>query len=163
MAHSKSLSHTGGWDWPEPKSCPAELIHVISSLNQSREYILRAVRCVDYTALWHRPVPSVISMGNILMHLRGTEHHWIGFKVGNRPLNRNRDAEMSTLQGAPLAELLTAQRMTEQETNSVIAGLDAVNDTILFCFYYTENHFSFHAGQLVTLRKLTDPGFTLYN
>ncbi len=162
MAHSKSMRHGQPWKWETPTNCPMALRYIVSALNQSREYVKRAVVGIDYDALWKRFNDNAPSMGNILMHLRGTEHQWIGNKVGKRPLQRDRDLEFSTRNGDPLELLLQNLDATERETSAVLEQLDAVDENILYCFHYTENHFAFHAGQLCTMRKIHEPEFLLY-
>ncbi len=162
MAHSRSLVPDQQWSWQKPANCPGELLHVVSSLDQTREYISRAVRGLGSEALWHRPNPGIPSMGNILMHLRGTEHEWIGVKIGGLPRKRDRDLEFSAEGGKELPELLADLESTRAESDGVIAGLTGTDEEILFFLHYTENHFAFHAGQLCMLRKLHEPEFLLY-
>jgi hypothetical protein len=145
-----------------PTDSPARAARIVSSLNQTREYIHRAVDGIDHSVLWSRPSPGISSIGNILMHLRGTEHQWIGVKIGGMPLDRNRPLEFSTQDGKQLSELLEDLERTRAETDRVLAGLTDVSAEALFCLHYTENHFAFHAGQLCILRKLHEPDFALY-
>ncbi len=162
MAHSRSVVPDKQWSWEKPDNCPGELLHVVSSLNQTREYIRKAVRGLSSEALWHRPAPGVPSIGNILMHLRGTEHQWIGEKIGGLPLKRDRDLEFSAEGGKELPELLADMEATRAESDGVLAELASADEETLFFLHYTENHFAFHAGQLCTLRKLHEPEFQLY-
>ncbi|RQW11223.1 hypothetical protein EH198_12935 [Paenibacillus rhizophilus] len=49
--------------------------------------------------VWKRTSPTTLSIGNILMHVCGSEHQWIGNKLGGIPLERDRDLEMSATHG----------------------------------------------------------------
>ncbi len=162
MAHSKSLQRGHDWQWNILQKCPDELAHIVSALNQTRDYIKRSVKGLEYDILWTRVNNNIPAMGNILMHLRGTEHQWIGNRVGNIPLKRTRDLEFSTKNGDELPLLIKQLDETEKETTSVLEQLEDINEEALFCFHYTENHLAFHAGQLCTLRKIHEPRFALY-
>ncbi|MFW5845735.1 MAG: hypothetical protein ACOCXJ_05860, partial [Planctomycetota bacterium] len=128
----------------------------------TRAYVQRAVAGVSYDVLWHRPGPGLPAMGNLLMHLRGTEHEWIGVKVGGLPRRRQRAVEFSTDQEPGLQELLMALASVQAESDRVLAGLTTVDEHVTVCIHYTENHYAFHAGQLCLLRRLAEPAFQLY-
>jgi len=162
MAYSDTLSPGRGWRWPKPDGCPERLVHVVSALDRARDYARRAVEGVDRASCWRRPGPGMPAIGNLLMHLRGTEHQWIGVEIGGLPLDRDRDAEFAVEDGATLPELLADLDRVEAQTREVLRGLDEVDEHALFCVHYTENHVAYHAGQLCALRRLVEPGFRLY-
>ncbi|NQU43418.1 DUF664 domain-containing protein [bacterium] len=172
MAHTGSfIREQKGWRWPLPTTCPKAIRSVVSNLNQTRIYLSRAVQNLDYEGLWKRPSQDSHAIGNLLMHMRGTEHQWVGNKIGLLPLERDRDAEFNTCRGATLGDLLALLRKAEEETNGVLAALTGKDleredieeqFSVDFILHYTAQHFAFHTGQIVLIRKILEPGFRLY-
>jgi len=121
--------------------------------------------------VWTRIGPDVCAAGNLLLHLRGSEHQWIGHKIGTRPLERDRDAEFAARGGYDLSTLVEGIKTSAAETREVLASLDeaAVEEhrsedgfSIPFILHYTNQHYSLHLGQLVMIREYLSPGFRLY-
>lgn len=160
----------GGWAWPIISRCPGSLLSIMSNLDQSRTYVYKSVDGISYENLWHRPSEKIYSIGNILMHLRGTEHQWIGNRIGRLPLHRDRESEFSTTEGKNLSELLDDLRQTHTQTQDVIAKLTSADltrcdyggkYTVEFIVHYIAQHFAYHAGQIPILRALVDKNFEL--
>lgn len=172
MTHYKSLINTGsGWKWPVNPALPLPLQPVVSNIGQTKVYIRQALAHVPEELLWRRISASVLSVGNHMLHLRGTEHQWIGNKLGGLPLRRDRDLEMSATGGIPFAKLLADLEETEAQTLDILtrlteADLDRTysedNLSAEFILHYTAQHLAYHAGQLVMLRKILEPDFRLY-
>ena len=144
---------------------------VVSSLNQMRRNILHCVEGLSDEQAWLRIVPDVSAVGNLLMHLRGTEHQWIGHKIGKKALHRDREREFSARRGIGLSTLVEGLRTVAKETKEILGELDEakVNEyrsedgfSIPFILHYTNQHFAVHLGQLVVLREYLSPRFRLY-
>ena len=73
---------------------PGNARQVVSGLDQARANLLRVVEGMPEAGLWQRIGPTIPSIGNLLLHVAGTEHQWIGEKVGKLPLNRDRVQKM---------------------------------------------------------------------
>jgi hypothetical protein len=142
------------------------LAAVASALRQTHDYIARARTGLREEHLWRRLHPVVPSIGNLLLHLTGTEHQWIGDKIGRLPLKRDRDHEFSAdgATGPALPDLIAAMDRVWSQSAEILGGLseEAVTDEVLFNVHYTENHLAYHVGQMVMLRKLMESDFTLY-
>ncbi|MBI5723174.1 MAG: DUF664 domain-containing protein [Planctomycetes bacterium] len=160
----------GGWAWPIISRCPASLLSVVSNLDQSRTYVYKGVDGLSYDNLWKRPAEKIYSIGNILMHLRGTEHQWIGNRIGHLPLLRDRESEFNTRQGKNTADLVADLRQVHAQTQDVIAKLTSADlnrcdyggkYTVEFIIHYITQHFAYHAGQIPILRALADADFEL--
>lgn len=165
MAHSQSLKvPEAGWQWPRPTACPPRLSSIVSALDQTRDYIDRIVSGATEEDLWWRPEPTLNAMGNLLLHLAGTEHQWIGNKVGKATLKRDRDYEFSAKGGHTLADLRARLEGERLSTRELLAKMNdaSVDEAVLFCFHYTENHFAYHCGELAMLRRLRTPLFRVY-
>jgi uncharacterized damage-inducible protein DinB len=172
MAHSRSIVKTSsGWNWPQAHACPRELREIVSNLDQTREYLRRAVRDLGSDAVWRRMGEGTPSIGNLLMHLRGSEHQWIGTKLGGLVLARDRDAEFGIREGRALPALLERLDGARRDTEAILARLtdeDIQNGrygghSARFILHYTAQHFAYHVGQVVLIRKFFQPGFALYD
>ena len=160
-----------GWGWESFTDVPHRLREVVSSLNQMRRNILHCVEGLSDKQVWIRIGPDVSAVGNLLKHLRGTEHEWTGHKIGGRTLHRDREREFSTRGGIGLSALVEELRTVAKETKEVLGELDEAmvkeycsedGFSIPFILHYTNQHFALHLGQLVLIREYLSPGFRLY-
>jgi uncharacterized damage-inducible protein DinB len=171
MAHFRSIVKTpSAWNWPQAGACPRELREIVSNLDQVREYLRRDVRDLGSDVVWRRMGEGTPSIGNLLMHLRGSEHQWIGSKLGGMVLSRDRDFEFGTRKGPALPELLGQLEGARRETEAILARLTDEDVTTgrygghstRFMLHYTAQHFAHHVGQVVMIRRFFVPGFVLY-
>jgi uncharacterized damage-inducible protein DinB len=172
MTHSKSLiQNQEGWKWSINPSISACLQPLVSNLDQCRLLIYQSVEDLPAELVWKRISPATLSIGNILMHVSGSEHQWIGNKLGGNPLERDRDLEMSATSGKDVTELLHAWRIVQAQSMDVLSRFTESDQdrlftedrlTIPFVLHYCAQHLAFHAGQLVLLRKWLEPSFKLY-
>ena len=156
-------------NWPEVTACPERLRFIASNLLQTHVLIRKSVQGLSDETLWKRHCEGFYSIGNVLMHICGSEHQWISNMLGGAPLVRNRDAEFDTQRGASLNQLLAKLDEQEAHTRHVLSKLTdadlARSDfnvyTAEFILHYTAQHMAYHAGQLLVLRRLEDPGFNV--
>ena len=155
-----------GWGWPRTDRCPEPLVWIVSNLDQVRENIRRSAGGLPPDSLWTHIAPTTPAAGNLLLHLVGTERHWIHRNVGGLPLVRDRAEEFSTTGGRSLDELLAdlddAARLTHEVVGRLVDIGQTITPTIQFCFHYTAQHFAYHSGQIVTIRKMFQPEFQVY-
>lgn len=165
MAHSQSiLKSETGWQWPTVTAGPWWLEQVVSALDQTRVFISKITHGVTDDDLWWRPESSMNAMGNLLLHLAGTEHQWIENKVGKAQLDRNRDHEFSARGGYTTLDLMEKLANQQKKTARILMALvnSPEDKATQYCFHYTENHFAYHCGELAILRRLRNPAFRLY-
>jgi hypothetical protein len=165
-------SDSEGWGWHTSARVPASIRRIVSNLNQMKRNIQAAVDGLDEELLWKRIGPDVSSIGNLLMHLRGTEHQWLGHKVGGRPLKRDRDDEFARREGLTLGELIAALKRAWKDTEEILEDLteEKIRShrsedglSIPFMLHYSAQHLALHCGQIVTVREFLEPGFRLYS
>jgi hypothetical protein len=117
--------------------------------------------------MWSMDYPELIAdFFQVLCQKQIEFNEGVSLMEGNeikRTGMRNRPLEFSTEKGEKLPVLMEQLSLTADETREVLNKLEEATEHALFCLQYTENHFAFHAGQLVLLRKLAEPGFLLYN
>lgn len=134
----------------------------------SEAYLPRIERCLAELTdedVWWRPNDESNSIGNLLLHLDGSTRMWVVTTVGGAPNLRERQQEFDERTTIPRAELLERLRRTLAEVDEVLAGVDpsamlerrAVWDeevTVLDAIFHAVEHFSMHAGQVITLTKM---------
>ncbi len=118
--------------------------------------------------LWHRANDDSNSAGNLVLHLAGNVRQWIVSGVGGATDHRNRDAEFSARDGAPLADLLAVLDAACADAVAVLARLDAAalqetrliqgrTTNVMSAIYHVVEHFAGHTGQLILLAKAASP------
>lgn len=82
-------------------------LHRLEELHNSMKQVISALPA---EALDWSPAPEVNSVAVLVAHVCGSEHFWIGEKVGGMPAHRDRAAEFAVrdLDHAALAALLDA-------------------------------------------------------
>ncbi len=160
-----------GWGWEPVENIPLSVRQVVSSIYQMKRNILHALEGLTDEQVWIRIGPDVSAIGNLLLHLRGTEHHWIGHKIGGRPLERKIAKEFATRGGILLDALVAKLRNVSSETEEVLTDLTETEVTeyrsedgfsIPFMLHYVNQHFALHLGQIVVVREYLSPGYRLY-
>lgn len=128
--------------------------------------------CLDALSeedLWWRPHEAANSVGNLVLHLCGASRHFIGRGVGGSDYTRDRPGEFSERGPVPRTELLRIFDETVEETARVLDALppdrlrettDRAGDqqTIQYLISRTSHHWAVHAGQIVYVTKLRNPG-----
>lgn len=156
--------------WPDAGQCPEPLRAIASNLLQTHVLIRKSIAGLSHEKLWSRPCNQMYSIGNVLMHACGTEHHWLEHFLAGRPLHRDRDLEFATEDGQTAEQLLAGLDKSEAIIREVLAGLDKdmdvtqpINDGMSaeFMLHYAAQHLAYHAGQILTLRRLFEPTFEL--
>jgi len=166
MAHSQTISNLEGWGWPKPENCPESLVLIVSNLNQTRQNIRATMANFPAEHLWRHISASTPSAGNVLLHLAGTERQWIHNKAGGLPIVRDRAREFAADGGMSAQELVSAMDAEAATTDQILSRMtrDAgpASELVQYCFHYTVNHFAYHSGQLVTIRKMFQLDFQVY-
>ncbi len=134
----------------------------------STTYLPKLERCVEALGdegVWWRPNEESNSVGNLLLHLDGSTRMWVVSVAGGVPVERDRQQEFDEREHIPRAELLEKLRRTLAEVDEVLARMDAAallerrqspwgEMTALEAVYHAVEHFSMHAGQIITLTKM---------
>jgi uncharacterized damage-inducible protein DinB len=115
--------------------------------------------------IWARGTESENAIGNLVLHLGGNIRQWIVSAVGDRPDNRQRDAEFAARAGLGPAELAAHLRSVIDEATATIEALppesltrrlkiQSYDVTALEAIYHAVEHFSGHTGQIIYATKL---------
>lgn len=132
---------------------------------ESLPRILRCIEELSDEAIWRRPNESVVSVGNLVLHLAGNVRQWIGSGLGGAPDERTRDAEFAEQGPMPREGLVRILNDTIRDAESVLETLDP--DTLLeprrvqgrqetgvSILVHVVEHFSYHTGQISLHTKL---------
>jgi len=140
---------------------------------ESFERIYKCLSLIEESDLWKSPNTTIPPIGNLLLHLCGNARQWILSGIGERPDNRNRDAEFviqDKIKKAELVFLLENLRMNLRQTleempesklteKMIIQGFEVTGFSVLL---HVIEHFSYHTGQITTLTKLLTNKDTAY-
>jgi len=121
-----------------------------------------ALETLSEDELWARPNASSNSVGNLVLHLAGSTHHFLGRGVGGTDYVRERPAEFA--ERVPREELERRLDVVVAETGRVLdtlepAGLlqtsDRVGETHTFAALLLRiaHHWSVHTGQILFAAK----------
>jgi uncharacterized damage-inducible protein DinB len=131
------------------------------------EFRLRIEACVALLSeeqIWWRPNPTVNSVANLLLHLRGNLSQWVLAGLGGVAYDRHRTEEFTADRSASKAELVRALATVVAQCGAVIRRLSPeellrqrhiqksdVNG--VYVVIHVVEHMSYHTGQIVQLTK----------
>jgi uncharacterized damage-inducible protein DinB len=140
------------------------------------EGVRRIATCldlIDEPTLWHDHSVQLVSIGNLILHLRGNVSQYILRGLGGRDFVRRREAEFTARPGQSKAQLLGLLSDTITEASGVIDGLadrELDFDYTIQGFtlsgagvvLHVVEHFSYHVGQITFATKLSTGKSTNY-
>jgi hypothetical protein len=115
--------------------------------------------------VWHRPQPSLNSIGNLILHLCGNLRQWIVAGIGGAPDVRNRPAEFAERVPVPKEELVRSLEGVVGEAKQILAGVEARQLTKLrriqgfdvtgvAAIFDSVPHFRGHTQEIVHMTRL---------
>lgn len=142
----------------------------------TEEFLPRIHQCLGELSddeIWRRPNESVVSVGNLVIHLAGNVRQWIISGLGGAPDHRVRDSEFAVAGPMPRDQLLGLLDDTVAEAMAVVERTDPValleprrvqgrEESGVSILVHVTEHFSYHTGQIslhVKLRKNIDLGY----
>jgi uncharacterized damage-inducible protein DinB len=147
------------------------LLHLVRS-RLVDDYPAQIGECLDVMTdedFWWRPHETTNALGNLVLHLAGSNRYYIGYGIGGREVERDRDAEFAARGNPGRTEVL--RRWDE----SVRVGADVLNQldpsrlmettdrtgkvtTIASMLLHVSHHTAVHMGQIVWITKMRHPG-----
>lgn len=124
---------------------------------------------LDDAQIWWRANEGSNSVGNLVLHVCGSSRHFLGRGLGGSDYVRDRPGEFSERGPRPKDELTALIRLTVEETDGVLAGLDPSRllevttrlgepFTALALVQRTSHHWAVHTGQIVFAAKMLKAG-----
>ena len=153
------------------RTLDSTLLHLIRS-RMVEDYPMQIGQCLALMTeedLWWRPDERSNALGNIVLHLIGSNRLYIGYGVGGRAVERDRAAEFTARHNLDRAAVIGAWEGTVAMMREVLDGVDATrlmertdrtgkSTTIASILVHASHHTAAHMGQVVWITKMRHPG-----
>ena len=147
------------------------LVHVIRKrlVSDLPQQIRVCLDTLSDEQTWWRPNEKANSIGNLILHLCGSNAYYLLYAIAGNDLERDRTAEFSERRYIPRAELLQKFDDVVAASDRVLSGLDpsrlmeatertGKTTTFAQILLHVLSHFSTHTGQIVYATKLLQEG-----
>ena len=143
------------------------LQHIITRL--VTEFPRQVERCLEVLTeddLWWRPHEQSNAVGNLVLHVAGSNRHFVEHVIGGAPGVRDRDAEFTARGGHTKSEVLQIWSDVAGRVNAVLRTLtpDRLvqptsdrNRSVADVLLHVTHHNALHIGQIVWITKLRRP------
>jgi uncharacterized damage-inducible protein DinB len=149
----------------------AEFLTIVQS-RLLDEYPRQIRACLDALGeedVWWRPHEQANAVGNLVLHLAGSNQFYLGHAIGGGADVRDRDGEFSARGGRPKADVFgvyedaraTVQRVLDTLTPArLVETTNATGRASSFArlLLHVTHHNALHIGQIVWVTKLRRPG-----
>jgi uncharacterized damage-inducible protein DinB len=142
----------------------SEISTYISILRERRAEMLQTLESLGADALNWRPLPEETnSLYTLAFHSLGAERRWIHAVVGQRSIEREREAEFRA-RGDDVSALRALYDVVAGDSEEILArlveaDLDAVRQepkphSVRWCILHVVEHYDEHLGQMRLTRQL---------
>jgi len=152
-----------------PESVDAFLLqHLTTRLVD--EFPVQVEKCLDVLSeddLWWRPNDQSNAVGNLVLHVAGSNRHFVEHVIGGVPFVRDRHAEFAARGGRTKADVLQVWKDVAGRVNKVLSALapdrlpqvtSEKNKSVVEILLHVTHHNALHIGQIVWITKLRRPG-----
>ena len=153
------------------RTLDSTLLHLVRS-RMVDDYPMQIGQCLDVITeadLWWRPDEKSNALGNILLHLIGSNRLYVGYGVGARSIERDRASEFTARGNPGRAAIVDAWNETVTMMREVLDGLSpsqlmettdrtGKTATIASILLHASHHTAAHMGQVVWITKMRHPG-----
>jgi uncharacterized damage-inducible protein DinB len=153
------------------RTLDSTLLHLVRS-RMVDDYPTQIGQCLAVMTdedLWWRPDEKSNALGNIMLHLIGSNRLYIGYGVGGRTIERDRASEFTARGNLGTAAVASAWNDTVAMMRDVLDGLDPTRvmeqtdrtgkmTTIASILLHASHHTAAHMGQVVWITKMRHPG-----
>jgi hypothetical protein len=134
------------------------------------EFPVQVEKCLDVLTeddLWWRPHDQSNAVGNLILHVAGSNRHFLEHVIGGVPFVRDRDAEFAVRGGRSKADVLQVWKDVAGRVNKVLGALtpdrlaqitSEKNKSVAEILLHVTHHNALHIGQIVWITKLRRPG-----
>ena len=108
------------------RTLDSTILHLVHS-RMIDDYPIQIGQCLDVMTeddVWWRPDEKSNALGNIMLHLIGSNRLYVGYGVGARSIERDRAAEFTARGNPSRAAVVSAWNETVQMMREVFDGLD---------------------------------------
>ena len=117
--------------------------------------------------LWWRPHDQSNAVGNLVLHVAGSNRYYLDHVIGGAPAVRDREAEFAARGECTKADVLGVWHDATARVVSVLSGLTTErltqptsdrNRPVIEILLHVTHHNALHIGQIVWITKLRKPG-----
>jgi hypothetical protein len=152
-----------------PESVDAYLLQHITT-RMVNEFPAQVEKCLDVLSeddLWWRPHEQSNAVGNLVLHVAGSNRYFLEHVIGGAPSVRDRDAEFAERAGRTKSDVLQIWTDVAGRVDNVLRGLTPdrlahvtgeKNKSVMEVLLHVTHHNALHIGQIVWITKLRRPG-----
>ena len=134
------------------------------------EFPHQVERCLEVLTeddLWWRPHEQSNAVGNLVLHVAGSNRHFLEHVIGGAPSVRDREAEFAARGGRTKGDVLQIWSDAARRVDAVLRTLtpDRLvqptsdrNRPVADILLHVTHHNALHIGQIVWITKLRRPG-----
>lgn len=137
----------------------------IKLIDRELDQIRRIVDEFPVEKLWQRPLPDIVSVGNLVCHVAGSMRDWFENGLGQGDWQRDRTAEFERENDLGADELIQRLDHARDHCDEFLAAIDAhtwdearpfrnKSFTVREIVFQQLEHVSYHAGQAAFLRRI---------
>lgn len=136
-------------------------------LTEYPNLLAKSLQSLSEEDVWWRPNEQANAVGNLVLHLAGSNRHYLEHVIGGVPYARDRDAEFAARGGRSKADLerlwadVTARveqvlgRLTPERLAEITPDRGRSIAQVLL---HVTHHNALHIGQIVWITKMRRPG-----
>jgi len=130
-------------------------------------HVEKCLEVLSEDDLWWRPHEQSNAVGNLVLHVAGSNRHFLEHVVGGAPGVRDRDAEFAERAGRSKADVLEIWSDVAARVDRVLRALTPErllqptsdrNRSVADVLLHVTHHNAFHIGQIIWITKLRRPG-----
>ena len=132
-------------------------------------HVRTCLAALDETEIWWRPHEQANAAANLVLHLAGSNRHYLGHVIGGEPDVRDRDAEFAARGSLSKAEVLERWNETVALGERVLGSLTPVRmvetttrggreTSFVRTLLHVTHHNATHVAQIVWITKMLRPG-----
>jgi len=152
-----------------PESVDAFLLQHLTT-RMVDEFPVQVEKCLEVLSeddLWWRPHDQSNAVGNLVLHVAGSNRHFLEHVIGGVPFVRDRDAEFAARGGRTKADVLQVWKDVSGRVHKVLGALtpdrlrqvtSEKNKSVVEILLHVPHHNALHIGQIVWITKLRQPG-----
>ena len=149
----------------------ATLLHVTRT-RLTRDYPGQIQACLDVLSdaeVWWRPNEHANAVGNLVLHLAGSNRYYLEQVIGGRDIGRDRQAEFDARESGSKARVLDVWNASRQAAEQVLNSLSPSQlshttestgklTTYAQILLHVSHHNAAHMGQIVWVTKMLHAG-----
>ena len=153
------------------RTLDSTLLHLVRS-RLVDDYPMQIGQCLGAITeedVWWRPDEKSNALGNIMLHVIGSNRLYVGYGVGARSVERDRASEFTARGNADRAAIVASWSETVMMMTQVFDSLTAPQlmertdrtgkmTTIASILLHASHHTAAHMGQVVWITKMRHPG-----